>query len=101
MSQENPIAPIIMNADSQPQFFTIHGTTTGARMAPTLVPELNMPVARALSFFGNHSATVLMAAGKFPDSPNPRNPLAIMNPPVLFASACAMAAKDQTTSDNA
>ncbi len=40
-------------------------------MAPTFVPELKMPVASARSFFGNHSATVLIDAGKFPASPNP------------------------------
>ena len=40
-------------------------------MAPTFEPELKMPVARARSFLGNHSATVLIAAGKFPASPTP------------------------------
>ena len=45
---------------------------SGARMAPTLVPELKMPVASERSLCGNHSATVLMAAGKLPDSPRPR-----------------------------
>jgi hypothetical protein len=33
-------------------------------MAPMLVPALKTPVARARSFFGNHSATDLMLAGK-------------------------------------
>src|SRR3984885_2529244 len=41
------------------------------------VPELKIAVASALSLLGNHSATALMAAGKFPDSPNPRTNLAI------------------------
>ncbi len=36
------------------------------------VPELNSPIARARSFFGNHSATVLIDAGNVPASPNPR-----------------------------
>ena len=31
-----------------------------------------MPVASERSFCGNHSATVLIAAGKLPDSPSPR-----------------------------
>jgi len=44
----------------------IQGTTNGAAMAPMFEPELNIPVAKALSFLGNHSATVLIAAGKFP-----------------------------------
>src|SRR5436305_13867159 len=48
------------------------GTASGAKIAPTFEPELKMPVARARSFFGNHSATVLIAAGKLPASLNPR-----------------------------
>ena len=36
----------------------------GVSNAPTFVPELKMPVASARSFFGNHSAVALMAAGK-------------------------------------
>jgi hypothetical protein len=40
-------------------------------MAATLVPALKIPVAKARSFLGNHSATDLMAAGKLPDSPSP------------------------------
>ena len=50
----------------------IHGTTSGVMSAPMLVPELKMPVARARSFFGNHSATALIDAGKLPASPSPR-----------------------------
>ena len=44
----------------------IQGTTSGVTSAPTFVPELKMPVASARSFLGNHSATVLMEAGKLP-----------------------------------
>ncbi len=40
-------------------------------MAPTFAPALNTPVAKALSLLGNHSAVVLIAAGKLPDSPRP------------------------------
>ena len=36
----------------------------GAATAPTLLPALKMPVARARSLTGNHSATLLMAGGK-------------------------------------
>ena len=39
-------------------------------MAPTLAPELKIPVANDLSFLGKYSAVALMAAGKFPASPN-------------------------------
>ena len=37
-----------------------------------LEPALKIPVAKARSFFGNHSETLLVAAGKLPDSPKPR-----------------------------
>jgi len=54
-------------------------------MAPTLEPALKIPVAKALSFFGNHSAVVLMAEGKFPDSPKPSPKRAIEKPITLKA----------------
>ena len=62
---------MIINAASQPQFSAIHGTVSGARIAPTLAPELKIPVANDLSFLGKYSAVALMAAGKFPASPKP------------------------------
>ena len=58
----------------------IHGTTSGVASAPTFVPELKMPVASARSRFGNHSATTLIAAGKFPASPSPSANRAKMKP---------------------
>ena len=39
------------------------GTERGATMAPKLVPELKIPVAKARSFLGNHSAVALIAIG--------------------------------------
>jgi len=44
----------MIKASCQPQVTAIQGTTSGAIIAPTFVPELKMPVARARSFFGNH-----------------------------------------------
>ncbi len=58
----------------------IHGTTSGVMTAPTLVPELKMPVASARSRLGNHSATLLIAAGKLPPSPRPSAKRAAMKP---------------------
>ena len=58
----------------------------GARIAPTLAPELKMPVASERSHCGNHSAVVLMAAGKLPDSPMPRKARAMPNCMTVFAS---------------
>ncbi|MNU05096.1 hypothetical protein D3C72_2497780 [compost metagenome] len=68
-------------------------------MAPTLAPELKIPVANARCFLGNHSATAFMAAGKLPASATPSPALAIPNPKVLFANACAIAAILQKNTD--
>ena len=105
-----------MNAQYQPYASVIHGTMSGATTAPMLVPELKMPVANARSRFGNHSATTLIDAGKFPASPMPSANRAAMKPateaeyarpasaraaathgPNTAASACAMAARLQIT----
>ena len=62
-------------------------------MAPMFAPELKIPVANALSFLGNHSATVLMAAGKLPASVKPNAVLATPKPKTLLANACPTADK--------
>jgi len=67
--QMNPIAPMTMNAISQPYLAAMTGTVMGAIRAPTCAPELNMLVENARSFLGKNSAVVLMAAGKLPASP--------------------------------
>src|SRR5438067_13387205 len=46
-----------------------------------------MPVASARSFFGNHSATALIAPGKLADSPSPKSARAAENPAVVRAKA--------------
>ena len=61
-------------------------------MAPILAPELKRPVAKARSLRGNHSATVLIAAGKLPASVTPRAARATENPNTLLAAACKTAA---------
>lgn len=66
---------MIKKAASQPPCLAIQGTVNGASMAPTLAPELNIPVANDLSFFGKYSAVALIAAGKLPDSPKPSTAL--------------------------
>ncbi len=81
------MAPVIMNAHCQPHCEAINGTVSGARIAPTLAPELKIPVADARSFLGNHSATVLIAAGKLPASLTPKAALATMKPSVLLTAA--------------
>ena len=71
----------------------------GAATAPMFAPELNIPVASARSFLGNHSATVFIAAGKFPASPRPNKPRINAKLIVPVAKACIIAAILQTTID--
>src|SRR5262252_74903 len=92
-------APVNKNANCHPSRTAIHGTTSGAMVAPALVPELKMPVARARSLFGNHSATVLIAAGKFPDSPSPSAKRATPKPNAVLTKECEIAARLQTAID--
>src|SRR6187200_2228851 len=89
--------PIIKKADSQPQFSAIQGTVKGARIAPTLAPELKMPVAKDRSFFGKYSAVALIAAGKFPDSPKPNTARANIKPKTETGTAAIPA---QPNTDN-
>src|ERR1700759_1873794 len=76
MSQKNPDAPVMMNAHfqpcSKPNQIRHEGTNSAAIIAPALEPELKIAVARGRSRLGNHSATVLIEAGKFPASPTPK-----------------------------
>ena len=94
-SQTNPAKPAARKGDCHPNERAIHGTMAGAIIAPTFAPELKMPVAKARSFWGNHSATVLIAAGKLPPSPNPSSTRAEKKPPKLETSECAIAARLQ------
>src|SRR2546425_11235665 len=71
-SQPSPMAPVPMNAHSQPKRTVMNGTTSGVMIAPTFVPALKMPVASARSRRGDHSATVLIAAGGGPAFPRAR-----------------------------
>src|SRR5688572_12532735 len=50
INQMKPVAPVSIKAHRQPIDSAITGTVSGARIAPTLVPELKIPVANALSF---------------------------------------------------
>src|ERR1041384_1662641 len=90
-----------MNAHGQPHRSVIQGTTSGATIAPVFVPALNTPVASARSPFGNHSATVFTAPGKFADSPSPNAARAAEKPAAVRVKACAMAAGVQGTTADA
>src|SRR6267142_2464824 len=93
MSQRNPSEPVAMKAHGQPHVSAIQGTRRGVMIAPVFVPALKMPVASARSLFGNHSATALMAPGKFADSATPSRARAAENRAVVRANAWAMAAR--------
>src|SRR5437870_1540021 len=88
MSQTNPRAPVITNAQRHPQCRAIQGTINGVTIAPALVPALKIPVASARSFLGNHSATHLMLAGNTPASPNPSAERAMTKLVSELATAC-------------
>ena len=97
--------PVAKNAPRQPSTWPPMETplstgisapsAMGTKMPPTLDPELNKPVASARSFLGNHSATVLMAAGKLPPSPRPSKMRTRKNPAMLVTSAWLMEASPQ------
>src|SRR5467141_1322328 len=96
-SHRKPSDPVTTNAQRQPQVSAIHGTMSGVRIAPVLVPALKMPVARARSSLGNHSPTLLMAPGKLADSPRPSSARAAAKATVVRASAWPIAARLHTT----
>src|SRR4051812_32416268 len=85
------------NASCQLACVAIH-TTRPETMTPTLVPELNKPVASARSFCGNHMATALMDAGKLAASASPSTKRTIMKPTTVPTSPCAAAASDHRIS---
>ena len=53
------MAPVMINAHFHPQATAMKGTVSGATMAPMLVPELKIPVAKDLSFLGKYDLTRL------------------------------------------
>src|SRR5208337_4384869 len=92
-TQEKPMAPTTTKEGRHPQYITMMGTMIGAVIAPTLLPALKMPVARARSLAGNHSDTALMEAGKLPPSARPRQAPATLKPSTVLMSACMQADK--------
>ena len=88
-SQINPMAPVMMKAHCQPKLAAMNGTVSGATMAPIFVPELKIPFANSISFFGYHSPIAFTAEGNFHASVIPSAALAIPKPTVEVANACA------------
>ena len=58
------MAPVIKKVARHPHASAMKGTVNGAMIAPIFVPELKIPVARALSLLGNHSASSFDSSGK-------------------------------------
>ena len=88
---------MITNAARQPNASASGGMIAGANTAPMFAPELKMPVASARSRRGNHSAVVLIAAGKLPPSPMPSSARTIAKPVTEPTAACSIAAMLQTS----
>ena len=85
-----------MKAHSHPNDSAITATINGAVMAPIVEPELNTPVANALSRLGNHSAVVFTAAGKLPAYPIPRMARMTLKPNTVLTAACNIPPRLQT-----
>src|SRR3984957_10331822 len=71
-NQTKPSSPEKIKDQRQPNANAIQGITRAARAPPTLEPLSKMATARLRSSLGNHSATVLLAAGQLKPSPIPR-----------------------------
>ena len=80
INHKKPMIPIAINAACHPHCFSIQGTVRGTKIAPIVVPELKMPVAKDLSFLGKYSAVAFIAAGKLPASPMAKTDLAKIKP---------------------
>src|SRR5271170_319487 len=71
-SHTKPRTPEKTNDQRQPNASAIQGITKAASAPPTLEPLSKMATAMLRSSLGNHSATVLLAAGQLKPSPMPR-----------------------------
>src|ERR1017187_274091 len=96
-SHTKPVAPAATKAPRQVKATTSSGTSSGTTTLPILAPELKRPVASARSPLGNHSATVLMQAGKLAASPMPRKNIAKPKVSTEVAAPGDMAAMLQST----
>src|SRR6476661_11209355 len=73
ISHKKPRVPVMMNAGRQPPKYLYKPITSSGAIAPPIDEPLSKSAtAQPRSFFGNHSATALVAAGQFADSPAPR-----------------------------
>src|SRR5271156_738404 len=79
----------------QPNSNATQGMTSAAKAPPTLEPLSKMATATLRSSLGNHSATVLLAAGQLKPSPMPRRNRKEANPKTELAKPVRMLTTDQ------
>src|SRR5215470_61068 len=93
-SHRKPRVPMMINAGCQlPKNLYKPITSTGAIAPPIDEPLSNSATAQPRSFFGNHSATALVAAGQLADSPAPsrkRKKAKLRRPPANDVSMAAI-----------
>src|SRR5215470_4933068 len=93
-SHRKPSVPVIMNAGCQvPKYLYRAKMSAGAIAPPIDEPLSNNATAQPRSFFGNHSATALVAAGQLADSPAPskkRKNAKLRKPPANDVSMAAI-----------
>src|ERR1700735_3739133 len=82
-------------AHRQPNANAIHGIASAAKAPPTLDPLSKIATATLRSWLGNHSATVLLAAGQLKPSPMPRRNRKEANPKTELAKPVRMLTTDQ------
>ena len=87
----------MMKVGRQPQMVASQAISGGDSAPPTAAPVLKMPMPRARSRAGNHSAIAFAAPGQLPASPKPSTKRKKPKLAALPAAACAAAAIDQTT----
>src|ERR1700722_4657140 len=71
-NQMKPSSPEKTKDHRQPNLKAINGMTIAAKAPPTLEPLSKIATAMLRSWPGNHSATVLLAAGQLNPSPIPK-----------------------------
>src|ERR1700761_8795531 len=96
-SHTKPSEPENTNDHRQPKWMAIHGITSAATAPPTLEPLSKMATATLRSWLGNHSATVLLAAGQLKPSPMPSSMRNAAKPNTEPASGVSRLTTDQNT----
>src|ERR1700761_1928898 len=94
-NQPNPSIPEKTKDQRQPNSIAIQGITKAAKAPPTLDPLSKMATATLRSWLGNHSATVLLAAGQLKPSPMPSRKRKDANPKTVLANPVKILTTDQ------